>query len=551
MFNLAVQAFNSAILCVICFFFQCPKSLAQPALEDIYTWQGESNQALAEYGKSVGGAGDVNGDGFDDVLVGCHYYSNPEFHEGKVFLYYGSISGINPVPAWTFESNNDNATLGISVSGAGDVNGDGFDDVIVGAHTFTGDINNEGKVYVFYGSATGLADIADWEMEGNQAGSDFGGTVSEAGDVNGDGFDDVIVGAVFYDGTEIDQGKAYVYYGSSSGLTDISWTAEIAATGITFGSHVSGAGDVNNDGFDDVIIGCRKYTNGESSEGGAFVYFGSIAGLETDFAWHYESNLLGTKLGQSVSAAGDVNNDGFADVIISGHNYSQPETDEGYALNFNGADFGLHTTADFQHESNLTNALFGNQCANAGDVNGDGFDDVIIGSREYTNGETSEGRAYVYLGSYSGLHESVYWTAESNQESAFFGYSVASAGDVNADGADDVIIGAKYWDADEEDEGGAFVYLGIPPSPCNPVNIVNISSVTASSVTLAWDIIDGASAYNIILKSKGEIRKYFILSNSVTITELSASTSYKIIITCQCSSQFSVRSFAGTFTTLP
>ncbi|MFN0276022.1 MAG: FG-GAP-like repeat-containing protein [Chitinophagales bacterium] len=548
---LTFSGFVFSSLRLFCITVACSEALAQSALEDFFTWQGESNQALAEYGKSVGGAGDVNGDGFADVLVGCHYYSNPEFHEGKVFLYYGSPEGINPLEGWSFESNTENATLGISVSGAGDLNNDGFDDVIVGAHTFTGDQNSEGKVYVFYGSEDGLGDVPDWEMEGNQEGCDFGGIVSEAGDVNGDSYDDIIIGAIFYDGAEVDQGRAYVFYGSEGGLTSTPWTAEIAEPGITFGSHVSGAGDVNNDGFSEVIIGCRKYTNGENSEGGAFVFYGSPSGLEPDYTWHFESNLTGTKLGQSVSTAGDVNNDGFSDVIISGHNYSQPETDEGYALNFNGSASGLSFAPDFQLESNLTNALFGNQCANAGDVNGDGYDDVIIGSREYSNGETSEGRVYVFLGSSSGLLETDLWLAESNQESAFFGYSVSSAGDVNGDGADDVIIGAKYWDGGEEDEGGAFVFLGIPPSPCPSVSGVSIGSITSSSVTVSWADDADASSYNVIVKSKGELKNYFVTSNSVTIPGLTSSTNYKIIIRSQCGSQFSLRSFGGTFTTLP
>ena len=98
--------------------------------------------------------------------------------------------------------------------------------------------------------------------------------------------------------------------------------------------------------------------------------------------------------------------------------------------------------------------------ADAGDVNDDGFSDVIFGSREYSNGETSEGRAFVFYGSSTGLHPEDYWYAESDQEQAFFGYSVASAGDVNGDGADDVIIGAKYYDETLEDEGAAFLYYG-------------------------------------------------------------------------------------------
>ncbi|MBC8047456.1 MAG: FG-GAP repeat protein [Fimbriimonadaceae bacterium] len=528
--------------------------LLQPMLlEDSYNWIGESNQEFSEYGKSVGKAGDVNGDGYDDVLVGSHYYSNPEYHEGKVFLYYGSETGITPGASWTFESDNENATLGISVSGAGDVNNDGFDDVIAGAHTFTGDQNNEGKVFVFYGSEDGLSITPDWTAEGNQVGCDFGGTVSCAGDVNNDGYDDIIIGAIFYDGAEEDQGRVYVYYGSEDGLGSAPWIAEIDQEGITFGSHVSHAGNVNGDEYDDIIIGSRKYNDGENAEGAAFVYYGSALGMEEDYAWHYESDLANTKLGQSVSTAGDVNNDGYNDIIISGHNYSQPETDEGIAYMFLGSEDGLSLTPSWSYESNLINALFGNQCADAGDVNNDGFDDVIIGSREYTNGETSEGRAYVFYGSATGLSDSDIWIAESNQESAFFGYSVSGAGDVNGDSNDDVIVGAKYWDEGEEDEGAAFVYLGESEvSPCNAPESVAILSVTSTSVTISWDAIAEASEYKIVLKkSGGGSVTYFSNSASLTVPGLTPNSDYKIILMSKCNSQFSRRIFGGNFTTLP
>ncbi|MFN3939289.1 MAG: hypothetical protein ACK4IY_01800 [Chitinophagales bacterium] len=521
-------------------------------IEETYSWQVESNQAGAEMGKSVCAAGDVNGDGFDDVIVGAHYYSDPEYHEGLALVYYGSAVGVEAAPAWQFAPNSNNASLGVSVSKAGDVNGDGFDDIIVGARTFSGDLSNEGKVFVFHGSADGLSTEPDWTAEGNQNNSDFGGTVSDAGDVNGDGYDDIIIGAIFFDNGQTDEGRAYVYYGSAFGITSMPTILEINMANVTFGSHVSGAGDVNGDGFDDVIVGCRKYTNGENAEGAAFLFEGSSSGLSETYSWLYESNFANAKLGQSVSVAGDVNGDSFDDVIISAHNYSNPESDEGKVWAFYGSPTGLPAFPSWSYESNQINALLGNQVSDAGDVNADGFDDIIVGSREFSNGEISEGRAFVFYGSATGLKADDVWHTEINQASAFFGYSVAGAGDVNNDGADDLIIGAKYWDNSEIDEGGAWVFLGENILiPCTPATAIEALSVTSTSADIFWTPAPGADKYILLLRSAGNVSEYTSVGNSKTIYGLTPNTFYQLIIVSRCGSDFSQRSAPIIFTTLP
>ena len=161
-----------------------------------------------------------------------------------------------------------------------------------------------------------------------------------------------------------------------------------------------------------------------------------------------------------MATAGDVNGDGYADVIVGAPNYDNGQTDEGRAFVYYGSASGLSTTANWTAESNQASAYFGYSVATAGDVNGDGYADVIVGAPNYDNGQTDEGRAFVYHGSASGLSATANWTAESNQASAYFGYSVATAGDVNGDGYADVIVGAPNYDNGQTDEGRAFVYHG-------------------------------------------------------------------------------------------
>jgi hypothetical protein len=152
-------------------------------------------------GVSVNGAGDVNGDGYADVVVSASYYDAGQQDEGAVFVYHGSPTGIasgNPVTAATqLESNQDYAVFGSSVAGA-DVNGDGYSDVIVGAYAYDAGQTDEGAVFVFPGGVSGVADgnpaIAMARLESNQAGAELGHGVAGAGDVNGDGYGDLIAG---------------------------------------------------------------------------------------------------------------------------------------------------------------------------------------------------------------------------------------------------------------------------------------------------------------------------------------------------------------------
>jgi FG-GAP repeat/FG-GAP-like repeat len=424
-------------------------------------WTAEPNQAGASFGSVVAPAGDVNGDGFSDVIVGARFYDNLETDEGRAFVYHGSAAGLAATPAWTGESSQESAVFGNSVGTAGDVNGDGFSDIVVGAAGYDSPESGEGRAYVFHGSGAGLASAPAWTAESNQANASFGFSVATAGDVNGDGFSDVIVGASNYDNGHSNEGRASVYHGSGAGLAAApAWTSESNQVDARFGNAVATAGDVNGDGFADVIIGARSYDNGETDEGRAFVYQGSAAGLAATAAWTAEPNQGFGELGISVATAGDVNGDGFSDVVVGAHLYDNGQADEGRALVYHGAAAGLATSAAWTAEPNQDNAFFGASVATAGDVNGDGFSDVIVAAYLYDNGQTDEGRVFVYHGSASGLGLNAAWTAESNQANSRFGVSVGTAGDVNGDGYADVIVGAYFYDNGQNDEGRAFVYHG-------------------------------------------------------------------------------------------
>ena len=357
-------------------------------------WIGESNQAGAWYGWSVSSAGDVNGDGFSDVLVGAPSYSNGESAEGRAYLYHGSAAGLSTTAAWTGESDQEGAQYGRSVSSAGDVNGDGYSDVLVAAPFYSNGEYYEGRAYLYHGSASGLSTTAAWTVESNISTPFPEWSVSTAGDVNGDGYSDVLVGTCQTSQTDL-------YHGSASGLsTTPAWTGQ-PSPGSFYGYSVSSAGDVNGDGYSDVLVGAIFDDNGESGEGRAYLYHGSASGLSTTATWTGESNQAVAYYGNSVSSAGDVNGDGYSDVLVGAY-YFKKDSGQGRAYLYHGSATGLSTTAAWTGEaSNQTGSQYGKSVSSAGDVNGDRYSDVLVGACFYSNGDSDEdeGRAYLYLGS--------------------------------------------------------------------------------------------------------------------------------------------------------
>jgi hypothetical protein len=207
----------------------------------------ESDQVGAFFGASVSAAGDVNGDGYADVIIGAIYYDNVLSSEGRAFLFHGSAAGLPAVANWTQDGGQTSAGFGLPVSSAGDVNGDGYADVIVGAHSYDNGQTDEGRALVYYGSATGLSTFRDWVAESDQAGAHFGLSAAGAGDVNGDGYADVIIGASRYDNGAASEGAAFLYYGNGEAGGGLSLkprqqradnTAMLSPMGMTAGSEV-------------------------------------------------------------------------------------------------------------------------------------------------------------------------------------------------------------------------------------------------------------------------------------------------------------------------
>jgi FG-GAP repeat/FG-GAP-like repeat len=549
-------------------------------------WTLQANQAGANLGISVAGVGDVNGDGFADVLVGANGYDLGQAEEGAAFLFEGTIGGISVGHPGNAETvlQGDQATsgFGFSVAGAGDVNGDGYSDVLVGANFYDAGESNEGATFVFLGSASGVADgspaSAAATLQGNQVNASFGSSVGGAGDVNGDGYADVVVGASGYDSGQLDEGGAFVFLGSATGIASAG--AGAAATVLEgnqnsagLGISVSTAGDVNGDGYADLIVGAWGYDSGQTNEGAAFVFLGSAwgigAGGPATAAATLQGNQTDANFGQSVASGGDVNGDGYADVLVGAHGYDAPEVNEGAAFLFAGSPGGVASgnpgTAFSTLQANFTGARMGISVAGAGDVNGDGYSDVVVGAYLLNSG-SSGGAAFVYLGNPSGMvfdPENVGGAAASlliTQANADFGVSVAGAGDVNGDGFADVVVGAWHYEssAGEADEGAAFVYWGAAAGIANGVPATAATTLQSNQVSPDFgcsvagagdvngdgysDVVIGAQYYD---AGSGEVGAAFVFTGSATgIVSAGVAGAAATLVGTQLSSGFG-RSVAG------
>lgn len=439
------------------------------------------NQSESGFASGLQTAGDVNGDGFTDLIIGAASYDQSFQNEGAAFLYYGTSGGLASTPNWTAFGSQQEGAFGRSVTYAGDLNGDGYADVAISATQFDNENGtNAGRIYIYHGSAAGLSNNADQILEGTQPASSFGFGMASAGDVNGDGFGDFVAGAWGNDnGVLQNTGKIALYYGSDTGVAAVpDFVYEPTTADASMGESVT-SGDFNGDGYSDIAAGASFYTNSENKEGAVFIFNGSLSGINTANIRIIESNQQEAAFGVSVSTAGDVNADAFSDLIIGSRSYDGSIENQGAAFLYTGSSAGLSASAEAVLLGSQQLSFFGNSVSSAGDVNADGYSDIMVGAYWQDGGLENEGKAWIYLGSPGGLLTIPAWTAEGNQSLAQFGQVVACAGDLNGDGFSDVVAGAPNYSNSQLKTGQAFLYYGgNVAGRNNSLRIYNLNTTT-------------------------------------------------------------------------
>lgn len=416
---------------------------AASAQTTLYTTSG--NTTSDQLGKSVAGVGDVNADGWDDFAASAPYADAAGADSGTVRV----LSGRNGQVLHTFHGLAAGDRLGESIARAGDVNNDGYADIIAGAPLHDHNGANSGMARVW----SGLNGAPLYTFYGDQAGDWFGMSVDCAGDVNNDSRVDVIVGAPFGKGSIASNvGEARIF----SGLNGSVIRTHNSTTGIeALGTVVSGAGDVNQDGWADVIIGAPQHTTtgsgGHQDTGKAYVFSGKTGGV----LWSWTGISSGENFATSVDGGRDVDNDGWPDLVI-GSPFSDSNMGNSGSIYVKSGRTGaqIYWFKGLQGGDEL-----GRSCALAGDVDGDGWSDIIGGARL---GNSLVGGDVGYARAWSGRTGSALFTLYGTIVGEFFGHCVTAAGDIDNDGLDDVMVGWPSADFSGLDSGRARVWSGTP-----------------------------------------------------------------------------------------
>jgi hypothetical protein len=454
----------------------------------LYTLVSPKDQLAGWFGFSVSGAGNVDLDDYNDLIVGAPGEDADSAGAGRAYIFTGGTGAL--VHSLVSPNQRSEGEFGTSVSGAGYTDSDWFADVIVGApsESVNGDPWRAGRAYIF-GGETGVV-LHELESPNPEYAGKFGYCVSGAGDTNNDGYDDVIVGAYLEDpgGSPLDAGRAYLFSGLT-GDTLRTLTAPFEMVNAWFGKAVAGIGDVNSDGFDDVVVGAPLTNSPSQFEfGAAYIFSGRNGNLLHPMTAPMAEEF--DRFGWSVSGVGDVNIDGIPDVAVGAvwkRSGSSPDS-AGKAYVFSGT--GGPPIYTLVSPNEQAGGHFGHSVSGAGDVDNDGCPDVVVGAPGEYSGASPwwAGRAYVFSGATGTALATL--VSPNEQLGGVFGTSVSGAGNLDNAGNDDVIVGAyrEYPGASPLYAGRAYVFPFPPP-------IVLSGHLTGGQLQLTWTECWGAEEY--------------------------------------------------------
>ena len=381
------------------------------------------------FGGMVDSAGDLNGDGYADVVALAHSTSTGP---GTAYVFAGSATGLDTAPLASYALPYSwGSAMGYAAWDAGDTNADGYDDLVIGEGYYQSMGMGVGRVRVFAGGPSGPAASPTREWIGDVQSGEFGGYVDASGDVNGDGFADVLVGQA-----RSGSGKVHVFYGGAGGASAAADEVLLAPSGTYFGVDV-GTADVNGDGFGDVLVGQL----GVAPEGAAYVFHGGGAGVSaTPNTAILNGGADGHHFANRVVPLGDMNGDGFEEVGVTHWHLQAMFASELWI--YEGGAPGLVASPSSVLPSGWSSDIA------SGDLNADGLSDLVVADRQMTN----FAKVSTFHGTPLGVSHSSAPTLTGIPN--YSGYALASA-DVNGDDFDDVVVGS-----DPAGNGKLLVFFG-------------------------------------------------------------------------------------------
>lgn len=381
-----------------------------------------------------------------------------------------------------------------------DFNADTYPDLAISAPAADPAGLSSGKVYIYYGGP-GADTIADLHLVGT-ASSFFGQALASAGDFNNDGYEDLLVGAPFYDSPASSAGAVFLYYGGPSPDTAVDHIFTGESGSDYFGISVSGVGDFNNDSYDDIAVGAYRADWGSFSDAGkTYVYYG---GPSPDF--EVDRLLVGTsdgeRFGYAVTGA-DFNGDSFSDIAVGAYSYDDVFLNQGRVYVFFGGS-SPDTVFDLSITGDSAGYKFGNALT-TGLVNADVAPDLIMGTDGYSIDTFATGRLYVYYGGpgFDPVADDSY--SLNRLADDYLGFALASGADIDADGTHDIVAGTPGNDDGALDAGGAVVIAGGAALSADTTIVGNAASEELGEAVGLWPwygaidthaILIGASSYS-------------------------------------------------------